>query len=262
VQQAFFDTYAQTYDDHFTNSMIGKAQRKQVYKHALNNAYFFNKRVLEVNCGTGEDALWLVKQGANVLATDISESMLEVANAKTGDKDIQWKQMPAQDIAQLAPDTFGTIFSNFGGLNCLSPAEMEQFKNGCVKVQAYEDQLVMVLMARKCIWERFYYSYIQKDPSKAKRRSAKDGAEAVIEGKSARVYYYGPKEIKRLFKKEYRHVNTKPIGLFVPPSYMEDAFRKRKILFTLLVLLDKVFGNFSFLSDHADHYIIFFEKRT
>ena len=39
-------------------------------------------RVLEMNCGTGEDALWLVHRGVQVFATDVSPAMLQVAQSK------------------------------------------------------------------------------------------------------------------------------------------------------------------------------------
>jgi hypothetical protein len=118
------------------------------------------------------------------------------------------------------------------------------------------------LMGRKCLWERFYYSFVKKDPAKAKRRLSKEGVEAVIDGKSSKVYYYSPGEIKKLFKKDYWHENTKPVGFLVPPSYLEEQFKKRSGLFYFLVFLDRILGNFSFLSNYADHYMIFFEKRS
>lgn len=260
MQQAFFDTYAATYDEHFSNSLIGKAQRSAVHRYSLNNTHFFKKDVLEINCGTGEDALWLAKQGANVLATDISSGMIEVAKQKTDNRNVEFKQMAAQNIENLVPGKFGTIFSNFGGLNCLSPEELKKFRDGCVKLQGHKDQIVLVIMGRKCLWERFYFGWMKKDRTRAERRSQRDGVEAVIGEKRSMVYYYSPREIKELFGNKYWHVNTKPIGLFVPPSYLEFYFKRNKTLFHFLIFLDRIFS-FSFLSDHADHYIIFFEKK-
>jgi len=260
MQQQVFDAYAATYDDHFTNSLIGKAQRKQVYRHANNNAYFFRKCVLEVNCGTGEDAIWLANQGANVLATDVSKEMLKVARSKVTDKDIEFKQLSAQAIGTLAPEKYGSIFSNFGGLNCLTENELIQFKNGCVMLQGYEDQLVFVVMGTKCIWEKLYF-YFKKDTEKAKRRLDRQGVETVIGTSQFRTYYYSPNQIKKIFKEHYYHLATKPVGLFVPPSYLEPYFKNRNGLFFILKLLDRLFGSISFFSNYADHYLIVFEKK-
>lgn len=260
MQSQVFDSYAQTYDDHFTNSLIGKAQRKQVYKYLKHHTYFFNKIVLEINCGTGEDALWLMKEGARVTATDISSGMLETAKAKNEGKHIEFKQLAAQNIGQLSPEKFQSIFSNFGGLNCLSPEELQQFKNGCAELQDYEDQIVLVIMGTKCLWEKLYFT-LKKDKEKATRRLNSNGVETVIGNENFKTYYYSPKQIRELFKDNYYHINTKPIGLFVPPSYLEPYFKKRKVVFHALVWIDKIFGRFSFLSNYADHYLIVFEKK-
>jgi SAM-dependent methyltransferase len=260
MQQQSFDNYAINYDEHFTHSMIGKAQRKQVHRHALNNAYFFQKFVLEVNCGTGEDAIWLAKQGAWVHATDISDKMLAIAKQKTLSTDIKLQRIAAQDIGKLSPEKYQSIFSNFGGLNCLSPQQLEQFKNGCVKLQGYEDQLVIVVMGRKCLWEKIFFTFIKKDKTKANRRLNTNGIDTLIDNSHFKTFYYSPKEIKNLFKKEYYHINTKPIGFFVPPSYMESYFTKRTFIFKTLRFMDWLLP-FYFLSNYADHYIIIFEKK-
>jgi ubiquinone/menaquinone biosynthesis C-methylase UbiE len=43
------------------------------------------KQVLEVGCGTGPVAEWLVDHGAEVVACDVSAAMLEIAHSRVGD---------------------------------------------------------------------------------------------------------------------------------------------------------------------------------
>lgn len=260
MQPQNFDTYAHSYDTHFTNSLIGKEQRLQVHQKLLKHLSFNSKSVLEINCGTGEDALWLLKQGANVLATDISQGMIDVAKNKNSGRAIDFRQLPAQDISSLAPNAFDVIFSNFGGLNCLNSEELHKFKNGCEQIQKPSDQLAFVIMGTKCKWESFFFKH-KKEYIKANRRRNLDGVEAIINGNCFKTYYYSPDDMKQLFKDKYNYISAKPIGLFVPPSYLESYFVKRRVLFGFLKLLDKLFGNFSFLSNYADHYLIVFKKK-
>ncbi|MBK8369208.1 MAG: class I SAM-dependent methyltransferase [Bacteroidetes bacterium] len=260
MQPQSFDTYAQSYDDHFTNSLIGKAQRFQVYQKLLNQVSFLWKSVLEINCGTGEDALWLKKNGATVLATDISQGMIDVAKNKSSNSAIEFKQMPTQDISSLVPNTYDIIFSNFGGLNCLNNEELQKFKKGCEQVQKSSDQLAFVIMGTKCKWEQLYFSF-NKDKAKATRRQNITGVDTLINDNHFKTYYYSPDDMKQLFIENYNCTSVKPIGLFVPPSYLEPYVVKRKVMFAFLKLLDKLFGNFSFLSNYADHYLIVFEKK-
>lgn len=260
MQPQAFDTYAKDYDAHFTHSFVGKAQRLQVYKQVKKHVSFNSKKVLEINCGTGEDAVWMAGQGARVLATDISEGMLRVTGQKKAGLNIVTKQLSSQDIITLRPEKFDLIFSNFGGLNCLSEKELTDFKNGCAQLQNRSGQLAFVIMGTKCWWERFYY-YQKKDAVKTNRRLNKAGTETVMDGNHFKTWYYSPEEIKTLFNDHYKHISTKPIGLFVPPSYLEHYVKKRTALFGFLKLMDALFGNFSFLANRADHYLIVFEKK-
>ena len=150
MQPQAFDTYATGYDTHFTNSLIGKAQRQQVYRQVKKYISFRAKKVLEINCGTGEDATWMARQGATVLATDISEGMLRVTERKTAGLEVKTKQIKSQEIGQLAPEIVDLIFSDFGGLNCLSRKELMDFKNGCVQLQTTSGQLAFVIMGTAC----------------------------------------------------------------------------------------------------------------
>ena len=76
-----FDAMAEGYDRQFTASNIGAMMRKAVWARcALRFAP--GSRILEMNCGTGEDALWLTHRGVQVLATDISPAMLQIAQGK------------------------------------------------------------------------------------------------------------------------------------------------------------------------------------
>lgn len=255
-----FDKYATSYDDHFTNTLIGKEQRKQVYhrlKKYLNNEI---KNILEINCGTGEDAQWLAQKGYAVLATDISEGMLEVARQKVTINHLKFQQLNCLDIGKFQPTKYDLLFSNFGGLNCLSPNELDAFSDACESVQQSNAKLIFVIMSRNCWWEKIYFNQ-KKEYKKVGRRQNKNGVDTTINGISFKTYYYSPKEIDIIFSNHYQVIETKPIGFFVPPSYLEPYFKNRRLIFKCLVLLDKIVSRFSFLSNHADHYLIVLKKK-
>ena len=76
-----FDALAATYDAHFTHSRIGTLMRRAVWQR-LDSCFYPGHRVLELNCGTGEDAVYLGQRGVQVLATDLSKAMLQVTRQK------------------------------------------------------------------------------------------------------------------------------------------------------------------------------------
>ncbi len=76
-----FDALAERYDDTFTMSKIGQAQRASVWKE-LERAFHLGDRVLEVGCGTGVDACFLAQRGVTVFACDASSQMIAVAQRR------------------------------------------------------------------------------------------------------------------------------------------------------------------------------------
>ena len=113
-KQPSFDAAAALYDDVFTNSHIGKMQRKRVY-YWLDKVGFFKKqrKVFEVNCGTGFDAEEFLKKGHKVVATDASAGMIEVAKEKR-DPSIQFYQLTFEEVQQDERfQNSEALFSNF-----------------------------------------------------------------------------------------------------------------------------------------------------
>src|SRR5687767_5195726 len=78
-----FSGAAGKYDEQFTNTSIGRLQRNRVWNYLNKNiSPTDHPRVLELNCGTGEDAKWLASTGFRVVATDLSAQMIQAAKQK------------------------------------------------------------------------------------------------------------------------------------------------------------------------------------
>ena len=106
--------------------------------------------VLELGCGTGEDALWLARHGVRVTATDVSQTMLAVAQRKAAAANLtDLIDFAAIDLASL-PSTssfiihrhrspFSAAFSNFGPLNCLPDRRPwpRRWRTGCDPVAGW-----------------------------------------------------------------------------------------------------------------------------
>src|SRR5882757_9686599 len=76
-----FDQLAAKYDQSFTDSIIGRAQRDAVW-NILTNTFKANDNILELNCGTGEDAIFLAGRGVSVFACDASQEMIATAEER------------------------------------------------------------------------------------------------------------------------------------------------------------------------------------
>lgn len=258
--QRAFNNYALQYDEHFTNSLIGKVQRKQVYNHLKTLHFFLDKKVLEINCGTGEDVLFYSHYKTRVTATDISEQMIEVAKEKNRNNNASFICSAIQNLKHKVYDSdFDVIFSNFGGLNCLNETDLKQFVKDSADLTSNQADLVFVIMGTNCTIEKLYF-LLKGNKEKAYRRQQKNGVETNINNQLFLTYYFTPKQIKEIFKSHYTVQKVKPIGLFIPPSYLEPFIKKHKVLFKILVTLDTIFSRFSVLSNNADHYMIHLKK--
>ena len=257
--KADFDKAAQNYDATFTNSVIGTLQRSLVYFHLkkhLNNP----KTILEINCGTGEDAIWLANQDYNVIATDISSKMIEIAQSKSNSKNLNFIEAAINEIEnRFLNENIDMIFSNFGGLNCLSKSELKSFLNSSYNLLPYKGKLALVIMPKNTLWEQLFF-LIKLDIKNAFRRK-KDFAIANVDGEKVSTYYYNPKDIVNLANGNFEIKQIQPIGFFVPPSYLESFFKNKPKLISFLNALDQKIKNQSWLSKYADHYLIILEKK-
>lgn len=258
---ASFDKAANNYDTTFTNTVIGKAQRNLVYHHFSKILQKKQpKTILEINCGTGEDAIWLAQQHFQVTATDASEKMIAVAKSKTQFNNLNFDVLDCTEIAQkYAPNSFNLVFSNFGGLNCLSSNELKLFFENASQVLTSKGELIVVIMPKNTLWEQLYF-IIKGKFSEAFRRK-KEYATANIDGEKVTTYYYNPSDIEQLASTGFTIGTKFPVGFFIPPSYLEPFFKSKPRLVDFLNRLEKRITTFSFLSQYADHYIIHLQKK-
>jgi ubiquinone/menaquinone biosynthesis C-methylase UbiE len=262
---AAFDTAAAEYDTAFSFSQTGTLQRKRVHHFLKKQAASLNgKNVLELNCGTGEDALWLAGYGAKVLATDQSANMMAQLQSKLQEAqglDIHTMQCAFNEVMHKLPlQSADFILSNFGGLNCISSVQMASLASNLELIAKDDAQLALVVMSKKCWWEKIYFRL--KGNKQAARRRQSDGPVTVSFGSEVLpVWYYHPREIEKIFAAGFTKLYQKPVGIFLPPSYMEGYFEKRKWLLKFLYGTEKLLGHCSFLAPYADHYLIVFKKR-
>ncbi|WP_310380906.1 class I SAM-dependent methyltransferase [Flavobacterium sp.] len=256
-----FDNAATNYDQTFTNTVIGKLQRNLVYNNLSKILNENNpKTILEINCGTGEDAIWLAKQSINVVATDISSKMIEIAKDKSVLENLTFIQKDInQIVTEFSSKNFDLIFSNFGGLNCLSLSEMSAFFKNAAQILSTKGHLVLVIMPKSTLWEQCYF-LIKLNLKNAFRRK-KEYAIANVDGEKVITYYYNPKDIVNLAHTNFEVKTIKPIGFFIPPSYLEPFFKNKPKLIWVLNAFEKRIKNWSFLSKYADHYFIVLQKR-
>lgn len=259
-----FDGSARNYDAVFSHSEIGKAQRNRVHHYILQKVLKGSEskrlNILEINCGTGEDAKFFFDQGHRVLATDISEKMIDKARDKYPGTSIRFQVLDIRNLNEEPFDEpFDLIFSNFGGLNCIDHYDLKRFVEVSSTLLKTSGKMALVIMAKKCLWERFYFAVKGRFGS-AFRRNTNESVMSHVDGTMVRTWYYSPKDVIKMSKPHFDPILIRPIGICIPPSYLEPFFRNRKRLLGWLIRLERIFSR-RFYSDYADHFIIVLQKK-
>ncbi|HRI58577.1 MAG TPA: class I SAM-dependent methyltransferase [Saprospiraceae bacterium] len=270
-----FDSIARDYDAVFTHTALGQLMRQRV--RDLYRTGGFGRRitiatdeiqsadktagtVLEINCGTGDDAIWLARQGWRVLATDISPEMVAVTDEKArqagfGDR-IESRVCSFADVEHLE-GCFDLVWSNFGGLNCISPEEIERFAPVLSKKLKPGGAFVAVVMSRFCWWETLYFTLKGNGSAAFRRRSRKPVDGRLDENTTLPTWYYSPREFRSLFK-NLTAERILPAGFWLPPSYLNPFFEKRPRWLQLLYFMERRCTP-GLLAGASDHFFIEFE---
>jgi ubiquinone/menaquinone biosynthesis C-methylase UbiE len=255
-----FDRVAGSYDEMFTRTVIGRAQRKQVWKRLL-QAYAPGDRVLELNCGTGEDATFLAARGRSIVACDGSAEMIKVASARAQreakNADVIFKHLTNEDLRLLSRrQLFDGAYSNFSGLNCLS--DLQPVARDLASLVRSGGRVLICVWSRVCIGEVVWYLLHGESRKALRRFSGK--AKANVGGLAITVSYPTVNDIQRAFAPWFELESQQAIGLFVPPSYVEGWARKHSALIGYLEKMDGMFADLPVLRDLGDHVLLEFTR--
>ena len=263
TRPAAFDAIAAHYDDLFTNSFVGRAQRGVVWdvvRHYLRPG----STVLELNCGTGEDAVFLSKCGMRVIATDISEAMIEVARSRAAqepaDGKLEFLSLAIEELATLSPaGTFDAAFSNFSGLNCV--ADLHQAAADLAGLLPAGSRAILCFSNRFCLWEVIWY-LLHAQPRKAFRRWSSQPISARIRSSQVLVRYPTIRQIIAAFRPHFRVTDACGVGIAVPPSYLEPWMRRLPAALSLFKRMDSFVRRWPLFKGIGDHIVLVMERTT
>jgi SAM-dependent methyltransferase len=259
MSAAVFDRFAHHYDEHF-GGILGGLYRRATWCW-LDRSFQDGDRVLELNCGTGGDALHLAGRGVRVLATDASAGMLEVARKKIRSEDagkrIELRQLEIERIATLEDDCLGGFdgaFSNFGGLNFV--ADLETVARSLGSLIKPGGRLVLCLVGPMVPWEWMWF-LLQGRPREALRRLEPGGAT----WRGVRVRYPSVGKTNRVFSRFFRTVRVGGLGVLLPPPYTEHWARKHSRIIDVLNRWERRIERWPLAAWLGDHYLLEMARR-
>jgi len=205
---AYFDRLAPRYDEVWTNTQTGRLQRDAVWSQ-IDPLIRRGDRILDLGCGTGEDALHLAELGGQVLGVDASPEMVRVARQRGSNA----RLLPIEGIHIFAV-AFDLVLSNFGGLNCIR--DLSTLRVTLTRLVRPGGHLALCLMSRFCLWESTYYAFCGQFRKAARRW----GGEATASG-GLHVYYPSAKQVRTALSPDFSLIADVGIGVFLPRSFVD-----------------------------------------
>jgi ubiquinone/menaquinone biosynthesis C-methylase UbiE len=112
--------------------------------------------ILELNAGTGEDAIFFAGEGHTIHATDISTGMQEILQKKVFSKGLADRITnetcsftSLENLVSKGP--YDHIFSNFAGLNCTD--ELDKVLSSLSPLLTKNGIVTLVILPKFCLWE-------------------------------------------------------------------------------------------------------------
>jgi ubiquinone/menaquinone biosynthesis C-methylase UbiE len=253
---ASFDSLAAGYDAAFTDMGIGLRLRRAVWRR-LDALFSPGDRVLELACGTGEDAVHLAERGIHVLATDASPEMVRVAREKVAQREltekVEVRQLAVEDLDALDAPPFDGVLSDFGGLNCVADLTAVG-KTLALRVRP-GGVAVLCVMGPLVPWEWAWFLG-HGQPAKAFRRLTRGG----VDWRGLRIRYPSIHTLRKAFGPAFRMRRVAALGAFLPPSYVEGWASRHPALLDRLDRWERRLETVPPLPWLADHYLIELER--
>src|SRR5215472_15180809 len=223
-----FDALAARYDELWTRSKIGRLQSLAVWRR-LDALFRPGDTLLDLGCGTGEDAIHFMNSRIRVRAIDASAEMVRIACSRGVDA----TRLPIEELGRVA-GSFDGVISNFGALNCVP--QLDPLRGSLARLVRPGGYLAICLLGCFCLWETAWY-LLRARPRTAFRRWARHAAASVL---GIRVVFPSTGQIKRAFAPDFSLVDWSGVGISIPPSYITCL--SEKLLNRLAVFDRRVSG--------------------
>jgi SAM-dependent methyltransferase len=254
-----FDKAAARYDEEMGANPAMRFMRN-VSLQTLVDRFHPGQRVLEIGCGTGQEAIHLALHGVHVLATDLSQEMVALTQQKVqaeglADR-VAVRRLAAGELGtlidELGANGFDGAYSSFGPLN--GEPNLEVVARPLAQLIRPGGWVVASLMNRFYPFETLWY-LLHCRPKQAIRRWGGRAIAGVSSAIPARIptWYCTPAAFARVFSPLFRRISCRALPCLLPPPYLADLWlRHPRLIDWLWPWEGRLAGSrpFSGLGDH------------
>ncbi len=256
-----FDEVAEIFDSTFESSPVIQNIRQRVYNE-IQRRVLSGSLILDINCGTGIDAIFLAKKGYAVHGIDISAKMIEQARKKADAEQIGNVEFFVSSFEHLPTQLtqrYDLVLSNFGGLNCTN--NLDKVAEEIAAITKQGGFFIGIVMPPFCIWEtasgllhgRWRYAF---------RRLRKNTAATGFYGKGFIVFYHSPQHIVSAFRPRFQVKQIVGLSVSSPPPAARRFIEHYPRLTSFLERFDESVEKFPLIRSIGDHFMIVLKRRN
>ena len=253
-----FNLHASVYDERFARSAAGQAMRQAVW-NAVDNVLPAGSCLMDLGCGTGEDAIHFAQRGSSVFAVDIAPEMISALNLKARSFGVSARvDARVSDLDALGnfPGKLDAIFSNFGAINCVG--DLRPLGTLALNTLRPGGHVILVSMGR--LYPLETAAFLAKGDIRGACRRLRRAHLANVEGRQFPVWYHSPRRLQRALGKEFSRIQLLGIRALLPVPGLEHL--ESRLPFRLLEGLDSVLTRSRFTAAFADHYLSIWQRRS
>ncbi len=260
-----FDSVSVEYDRHITGNSINMLLRERSL-WLMGQTFHRGSSLLEIGCGSGMETIPMLREGHDIVALDISSSMLDIVRNKAKQEGLSSSlttvKMRAGELHRLletySPGTFDGCYSTYGALNC--EPTLKPIPETLHSLIGRDGKFVAGIFNKFCLAECLGYA-LSFRPGRALRRLRNP----IKEGNSrfcVDVYSYTLATFSDLFACYFSPARVLGVPVLMPPSDLDSYVSKISGRFKLLNSLDLWFaGKWPFYG-LGDHFLISMSRRN
>ena len=257
-----FTKQSMIFDELYSSDTIIQYKRERVRAH-VEKSLKPGSLILELNAGTGDDAIYFARRGHRVHATDISAGMQQELISKVSHLNLN--DCVSAELCSFAAlenlknkGPYDLIFSNFAGLNCTD--DLNAVLNSFAPVLKKGGIVTLVILPEFCLWETLPL-FKGKFKTAFRRFFKSNGTNSHVEGIYFKCWYYNPSYIINNLKRSFDVIGLEGLCTIVPPSYIKGFAEKHPGLFRFLKRSENRFKSSWPWKYIGDYYIISLVKK-
>ncbi len=258
-----YDAYATQYDSLLRENRINAYMRREL-DAVLASSFPSGTRLLELGCGTGDEAIALAARNCEVVACDPSAKMIGIATRKARDRGLEGRvrffAARARDLDGMSGDSWdrAPFDGAYASFSLSYEPDLAPVSRALGRRLRPSSPFVIAAMNRLCGVE-WAASLAAGHPGLAGRRLRREAPHKVGAFVTS-VFPRGVSETARAFRPTFRLEEVRALPLILPPAYANRAFVRWPGLLDLLERADPPVGRLPLMRLLGDHSVLRFRR--